>query len=191
MRKTAITILILSVILITTIRAQSNQAIARAGFTYFPTGTVKMPSDDEGLTFYDSFAYKFGLAYKISDYLEIGPGLEYMNRKVNPDATFCSTINALSLLADARFSYPMTDSGSSNLVIGMGSGICKLTEKGSGSATGPNFYGIIGFDFGVGTNMGLDLLVRYGFARVELENIREYRFDSWALQTGLNYRFRL
>jgi hypothetical protein len=39
--------------------------------------------------------------------------------------------------------------------------------------------------------MGLDLLYRYGFTQIELKDIREYRFKSWAIQTGLNYRFKL
>jgi hypothetical protein len=191
MRYSAIATLLMLIFFQSLTQARTNEGIARVGFTYLPTGTMKMPADVEGRTFYDSFALRIDLSYAVSDYLEIGPGIEFINKKVNPDATFSSKISVISALADARFSYPMTDSGSSNFVVGLGTGVCKLTEKGSGSATGPNIYGIIGFDIGLGKDMGLDLLLRYGFARAELENIREYRYNGWALQTGLNYRFRL
>jgi opacity protein-like surface antigen len=169
----------------------NNQGALRAGFVYFPTGSVKMPSDDVRLTFYDSFAYKFGAEYSISEYVSVGPGIEYLNKKVNPDATFSTKISLVSLYLDARLSYPMTDSGKSCFVIGLGTGMVRLTEKGSGSENGPSIYTIVGFNIGLGTKMGLDLLYRYGFTRVDLEKVREYRFTSWALQTGLSYRLKL
>ncbi len=191
MRKTALVAFIILMASQAITQAQTHKAEARIGLVYFPTGSVKMPSSIDKLTFYDSFAYKLGAAYSVSEYLSIGPGIEYLNKKVNPDATFSAKINVVSILADARFSYPMTDSGSSNFVLGLGTGLCRLSEKGSGSENGPSIYATIGFDIGVGTNMGMDLLYRYGFSRVDLENVREYRFDSWALQTGINYRFKL
>jgi len=85
----------------------------------------------------------------------------------------------------------MTDSGKSCFVMGLGAGLSKLTEKGSGSENGPSIYTIVGFNIGLGTKMGLDLLYRYGFTNIEIKDVREYRFTSWALQTGLSYRFKL
>lgn len=191
MRKTTLIVIILLMVSQVMTRAQTDKAEARIGLVYFPTGSFKMPSSIDKLVFYDSFAFKFGAAYSISEYLSIGPGIEYLNRKVNPDATFSAKINIISFLADARFSYPMTDSGSSNFILGLGTGICRLTEKGSRSENGPSIYAMIGFDIGLRKNIGLDIIYRYGFMRVNLENVREYRYDSWALQTGLNYRFKL
>jgi hypothetical protein len=169
----------------------NHRGAVRAGFVYFPTGSVKMPSDNVRLTFYDSFAYRFGADYYISEYVSVGPGIEYLNKKVNPDATFSAKVSLISIFTDARFSYPMTDSGKSCFVLGLGAGISNLSEQGSGSKSGPSIYTIVGFDIGMGTNMGLDLLYRYGFTNIEIKNVREYRFTSWALQTGLSYRFKL
>jgi hypothetical protein len=171
--------------------AMNHQTVCRLGFVYFPTGSVKAPADVERSIFYDSFAYRLGGEYFLSDYLSVGPGIEYLNRKINPDAYLSSKISLVSIYIDARFSYPMTDSGRSCFVIGLGTGVSHLAEKGSVAKTGPSIYSIAGFNIGVGKNMGWDLLYRYGFTRVDLPTVREYRFESWAFQTSLSYRFKL
>jgi hypothetical protein len=90
MRYSAIATLLMLIFFQSLTQARTNEGIARVGFTYLPTGTMKMPADVEGRTFYDSFALRIDLSYAVSDYLEIGPGIEFINKKVNPDATFSS-----------------------------------------------------------------------------------------------------
>jgi hypothetical protein len=167
-----------------------HRITTRFDLVYNPIGAIKTPSSDSRLTFYDSFAFKLAAEYFVSDYISIGPGIEYLSRKVNPDATFSANIKLIGYYLDGRFNYPLTDSGKSYLVIGLGTGISTLAEAGGSSSNGPSIYSIIGLDIGLRPNIGLDLLYRYGFTGIELKNIREYRFEGWALQAGLSYRFK-
>lgn len=191
-------ILILAVILLNiSAGALADDAIkpghritTRADLVYYPVGNVKMPSSDIKLNYYDSFAFKLSGDYFISDYISLGPGIEYLSRSINPDATFSADIKVVGLYLDSRFSYPVTASGKSYLVFGLGAGMVNITEVGNSGDNGPGVYGIAGFDIGLRPDFGLDLLYRYGYTKVELKNIREYRFESWTIQAGLSYRFK-
>jgi hypothetical protein len=168
----------------------SHKLSAWFDMVYNPIGSVKMPSSNSRLTFYDNIAFRLAGEYFVSDYVSIGPGFEYLSKRVSPDATFSSDIKLAGLFLDSRFNYPLTDSGNSFLVIGLGTGIVHLSEASGSGNNGPSFYTIAGLDIGLRPHLGLDLLYRYGFTRVDITNIREYRFTGWALQTGISYRFK-
>jgi hypothetical protein len=171
--------------------SSSIKLTARLDIPYTPISTVKVLANKTVCDFYDSFAYRLSVEYYIAENISIGPGFEYLTRRVSTDGTFSDNILMYSYYLDGRYSYPLTDSGNSFLVLGLGSGIATLKEENFISDNGFCIYGIIGLDIGLSPKVGLDLLYRYGSTRVTINNDREYRIERSALQAGISYRFKL
>jgi hypothetical protein len=168
-----------------------NRMTARFDLAYTPISSVKIPFNKSEYDFYDSFAYRLSVEYFVAEYVSIGPGFEYLSRRVSTDGTFSDNIYLYNLYLDGRYSYPITDSGKSYFILGLGSGIANLKEKKYEKGNGFCIYGIIGLDVGIFSNMGIDFLYRYGSTRVTVKSYREYRIERSALQSGFSYRFNL
>ena len=159
------------------------------GLTYLPKVSIKTPSSDYAIEFYDSFPIELSLRYSISEYVAVGFAFEYLKRNIEPDATFSNTISLSSMKVDGRLSYPFTESGKSLLVLGLASGFGRLEEKDEGNGESVSLHTTAGFEFGFGRDFGVDLLYQYGVMRIDIDDIREYRFDGWSLKSSLYYRF--
>ncbi len=162
--------------------------IARAGGSYVPVGSIKMISYYDPIDFYDSIFLRSSVEFAVSDFFSAGPAVEYSKRRISPDATFSADVSLVNVLVDLRLRHRLTDTGGSFLVAGAGSGIGFLREDGFGSARGTCIYFMGGFDFDIGSGFGLDMLARFSSERLDVENIREYRFDGLSFYAGANYR---
>jgi opacity protein-like surface antigen len=172
--------------------ASSGRITARLSMLYIPVGTIKFISPDTKNNFYDNLAFRISAEYFISDYFSLGPGIEYLSKHVKPEQgyPFDADIKLYNFYFDCRYSYPLTDSETSYLVMGIGTGIGSLDESGDARETGFCLYGLLGFDIALSHDVGLDLLYRYQTNRMTIDYERNYRFEGSALQAGLNYRFK-
>lgn len=165
---------------------------ARLCISYIPVGTIKFIPRDVKDYFYDNLVYRVSAEYFISEYFSVGPGFEYLDKKVTveQDYPFTARVRLYCLYLDSRYNHPLTDTGTSYLVFGMGTGIGKLNESDNAEETGFCLYGLIGLDIALWHDIGMDFLYRYQTTRMTINNDRNYRFEGSALQTGLSYRFK-
>lgn len=185
----SITVFLLSSLVMADTESSSDflRLAIRAGGVYQPVSKIKIISYDEPIDFYDTFSLRASLEYIFSDFFSAGPAIEFASRKINPDATFSSEVTIVNIVLDGRLRNRLTDDGRSFLVAGAGSGIGQLEESKSGSAKGVYLYFMTGLDIHIGSNLGLDMLVRYSSERLNVENIREYQFEGLSFYTGINY----
>jgi len=169
--------------------AKQTRITARLEFAYVPIGEIDFTNRDVQYELYDNLLYRASLEYFASDLISVGPGFEYMKRRVNPEATFDEEMTQANFYVDFRINHLLTDSGLNFLVLGVGSGIGRVSESNGVSGTGFGLYGILGFDIVLASAVGLDLLYRYQVNSITVED-HDYSFSGSALQTGLNYRFR-
>ncbi|OQX92012.1 MAG: hypothetical protein B6D58_05015 [candidate division Zixibacteria bacterium 4484_95] len=175
--------------------ASPERITARLGVLYIPVGAIKFIPPDTENDFYDNFAFRISAEYFISGFFSLGPGIEYLIKHVEPEQgyPFEADIKLYNFYFDCRYGYPLTDSETNYLVMGMGSGIGNLQESmelGDARGTGFCLYGLFGFDIALSNDIGLDILYRYQTIRITIDGERNYRFEGSGLQAGLNYRFK-
>ncbi len=170
------------------IGAWNQRLVARAGGSYMPVGSIKTVSYYDPIDFYDSVFLRSSVELGFSDFFSAGPAIEYLARRISPDATFSAEVSLVNLLIDLRIQHRLTDTGNSFLVAGVGSGIGLLRESGFGSAEGACIYFMGGIDLDLGSRFGLDILARFSGERLNVDDVREYRFDGLSLYAGANYR---
>lgn len=162
---------------------------ARANITYVPINSIEFTNRDNTYDVYDNLFYRLALEYHISNLISIGPSLEFMKRKVEPDAIFHKQITAYNILVDSKLKHNLIDSGNSRMTFGFGVGVMSLKEETGQSGKGAIFYAATGLDIGIWDNVGLDFIYRYQLSHVDIE-YRKYRYDGSSIQMGINYRIR-
>ena len=153
-----------------------------------PVGSIKTVSYYDPIDFYDSVFLRSSVELGFSDFFSAGPAIEYLGRRISPDATFSADVSLVNILFDLRLQHRLMDTGNSFLVAGAGSGVGLLRESGFGSAKGVCLYFMGGFDLDLGNRFGLDILARFSSERLNVDDVREYRFDGLSLYAGANYR---
>jgi len=164
--------------------------VFRLNMTYVPVGSIEFTNTSTTYDIYDNLYYRFSAEYLFLEFLSGGVSAEYMKKHIDPVSYHNIDITGMNLLADFKLVHNLTETGSTKLLTGFGTGIASLKEESGESNSNIIFYGVTGLDIALWRNLGFDLIYRYQFTNMKI-GYSKYSYNGSSLQFGLNYGIEL
>jgi hypothetical protein len=166
------------------------------GTDYLPLGKVEFGNPiQNSYDFYDNMFVETGFYYNFNTGFRIGGLLTLFSRNINPGGNSSSDISSWGVGALGDYEYSISESGSTNLVLGIDSGYSKFKDSNDFAKRTDNSYWVAAFGglrYFFNTRYFLEIDYRMKWQEFSLAGNpvdKSFDFSGSSLRLALGYGF--